>query len=77
MSHLNFNAPATCPQCRKVYPPDLLPQDEPDAEEAFNEWKAGELIQRVWPGATSIQREQLQTGICSDKCWDEFLGPER
>jgi len=25
-------------------------------------------------GGTAIQREQHQTGICSDKCWDEFLG---
>ena len=23
---------------------------------------------------TAIQKEQHQTGICSDKCWDEFLG---
>ena len=23
---------------------------------------------------TAIQREQHQTGICSDKCYDEFLG---
>ena len=25
-------------------------------------------------GGTAIQREQHQTGICSDACWDEFLG---
>ena len=25
-------------------------------------------------GGTAIQKEQHQTGICSDKCWDEFLG---
>ena len=25
-------------------------------------------------GGNAIQREQHQTGICSDKCWDEFLG---
>jgi hypothetical protein len=23
---------------------------------------------------TAIQREQHQTGLCSDECWDEFLG---
>jgi len=23
---------------------------------------------------TPTQREQHQTGICSDQCWDEFLG---
>jgi hypothetical protein len=25
-------------------------------------------------GGTAIQKEQHQTGICSDTCWDEFLG---
>ena len=25
-------------------------------------------------GGTAIQREQHQTGICSDKCYDAFLG---
>ena len=25
-------------------------------------------------GGTAIQREQHQTGICSDECWDAFLG---
>jgi sarcosine oxidase delta subunit len=28
----------------------------------------------VAAGGTDIQREQHQTGICSDKCWDEFSG---
>ena len=31
------------------------------------------LIQNVWPRATSTQREQLQTGFCSDACWDNYL----
>ena len=28
----------------------------------------------VKAGGTPIQKEQHQTGICSDKCWDDFLG---
>ena len=54
-----------CPNCGKTYEPDLqpIPGDT-------------RLIQYQFPSATAIQREQLITGICSDKCWDEFLGPE-
>jgi len=26
------------------------------------------------PNGTATQREQLISGICSDKCWNEFLG---
>jgi hypothetical protein len=46
-----------------------------DFDKKFWQWKNERaLIQTVWPNATAIQREQLQTGICSDKCWDQFLG---
>ena len=62
-----------CPSCGKSYTPDLMA--EPEWREKFQNWKYGrQLIQNVWPNATPIQREQLQTGICSDKCWDDFLG---
>lgn len=64
----------TCPNCRKTYTPELLQQ--PDAQVKLMQWKSGTLIQRVWPQATPAQREQLITGMCSDKCWNEFLGPE-
>lgn len=65
-----------CPSCGKTYTPDLM--KDPLFDEKFEAWKYGRIvIQRVWPDATPIQREQLQTGICSDKCWDNFLGPER
>ena len=31
-----------------------------------------QLEDAVANGGTAIQKEQHQTGICSDKCWDEF-----
>ena len=63
----------SCPSCGKVYTPDLCKQE--DFDEKFEKWKYdGELIQNVWPDAAPFQREQLQTGICSDECWDKFLG---
>lgn len=63
---------ATCPNCGKIYTPDLAHTS--DFEDRYAIWRGGVLIQRVWPDATPDQREQLQTGICSDKCWNEFLG---
>jgi len=33
-------------------------------------------IQEQFPNSKPWEREQLITGICSDKCWNEFLGPE-
>lgn len=62
-----------CPNCQKEYVPELTLQ--PGFDDKFWEWKhERKLIQNVWPHSTPTQREQLQTGICSDKCWDEFLG---
>ncbi len=60
-----------CPQCRKIYLPELI-----NDADGIKRWQEGELIQNVWPSATTIQREQLKTGLCSDKCWDLFLGVE-
>jgi len=55
------------------YTPDLAKR--PDFEARNKQWRVErELIQNVWPKATTTQREQLQTGICSDKCWREYLG---
>ena len=51
-----------CPHCRKVYEPVL------------GERKTTLLIQEEFPKAKSWEREQLITGICSDECWDKFLG---
>jgi len=53
-----------CPACGKEYTP-ILKRKKP--------WLS---IQDEFPNAPSWQREQLLSGICSDKCWDKFLGPE-
>lgn len=53
----------TCPNCGKVYSTDLDPPDNDPR-----------LIQQIFPEAEPWQREQLQTGLCSDKCFDEYLG---
>jgi hypothetical protein len=61
-----------CPNCKKQYVPDLA--KSPDFTSKRTTWRAGRLIQDVWPEASTIQREQLLTGICSDECWDKYLG---
>jgi hypothetical protein len=55
-----------CPNCRKWYEPVLGERKQPEL-----------LIQQEFPDAMAWEREQLITHICSDKCWDEYLGPER
>jgi len=37
-------------------------------------WQHGEHIQYVWPEWTPTQREMLMTGMCSDECWNKYLG---
>jgi len=61
MINLNSNGEIKCPNCNKLYKPILKRKD-------------GELIQVTYPNATKEQREQLISGICSNKCWEEFLG---
>lgn len=51
-----------CPACRKAYKPEL------------GERNPNMLIQQQYPHATPAQREQLVTGLCSDKCWKRYLG---
>lgn len=53
----------TCPNCKKVYETVL---DRPEGD--------NRPIQQIFPDAPSWQREQLISGICSNECWDEFLG---
>ena len=51
----------TCPNCGKEY-------------ETILERKDNTLIQLQYPKAPAWKREQLISGICSDKCWKEYLG---
>lgn len=63
-----------CPICKQDYVPNLV--KEPGFAIKFLQWRGGELIQNVWPKSTAIDREQLQSGICSDKCWDSLFGED-
>jgi hypothetical protein len=54
-----------CPVCHTAY---LIEVDE----DKFERWQAGEHVQDVWPEKSTIQREQLISGVCSDECWDEL-----
>ena len=53
----------TCPNCGKVYKTEL---ERPDGDDRG--------IQNIFPFEPSWKREQLLSGICSDKCWNQFLG---
>lgn len=50
-----------CPNCKKMYKPILQRQTDL-------------LIQNEFPNATSEEREQLISGLCSTDCWNKFLG---
>jgi len=52
-----------CPNCEKIYEPELGRRKHPEL-----------LIQEEFPNAEPYQREQLVTGLCSDECWDKYLG---
>jgi len=56
-----------CPQCKRAYETELEYPSRDDRQ----------LIQDIYPDALPYQREQLQSGICSDRCWDEYLQPEQ
>ena len=49
-----------CPNCKKKYSPALRPNKA---------WTTGVSVQDAYPDAKPWQREQLISGICSDKCW--------
>lgn len=55
----------TCPNCRKNYETEL------DAKPRNKRTKP---IQNLFPDAEPYQLEQCITGICSDKCYDQYLG---
>jgi len=50
-----------CPNCNKEYTTVLDRKD-------------GRGIQEQYPNAPAWQREQVISGLCSDECWNEFLG---
>ena len=56
-----------CSQCKRIYETELPERPKGDRRS----------IQDIFPEALPYQREQLQTGICSDKCFDEYLQPEQ
>lgn len=53
----------TCPCCGKTYQTVL-------------DRKNDKTIQDQYPNAPRWQREQLISGLCSDECWDRFLGTD-
>lgn len=75
-----------CPNCSKAYTP-VLELGEPGKVALWRHARAqgpvqllnrgAKLIQEEWPHSTGEEREQLITGICSDKCWNNYLGPEQ
>lgn len=50
-----------CPNCEKWYDTEL-------------DRKTDQNIQVEFPNEPAWKREQLISGICSDECWDQFLG---
>jgi hypothetical protein len=58
-----------CPYCGKVTTVTL------DSDKVAR-WVVGENIQHVWPEMSATERETLITGMCSDECWNKYLGPE-
>jgi len=52
-----------CPNCKRKYEPMLAIRRKPSIP-----------VQKQFPRASAELREQLISGICSNKCWDKFLG---
>lgn len=50
-----------CPNCKKEYETELNRLDD-------------RPIQQQYPNEPAWKREQLISGLCSDKCWNWFLG---
>ncbi len=69
MIRVNEDGTVTCPQCNKTYLVELA--QRADWAGKFSLMKTN-TIQKVWPTAMEYQREQLTTGLCSDKCWNDF-----
>jgi len=52
-----------CPQCHTHYKPVLGERPKGD----------NRPVNQIFPNAKPFEREQLITGLCSDKCWNEYL----
>ena len=63
----------TCPQCKEKYTPDLISSDS--YGEKYILWMDGTGVEEVWPDAEPYQREQLISGMCSNKCWSDLFPP--
>lgn len=61
MIDLDEEGMVLCPHCDKRYKPVLKRLDDRNLQEQY-------------PNAERWEREQLISGICSQKCWDEYLG---
>lgn len=59
----NDEGKTICPNCKKAYWPTLGERKHEHL-----------LIQEEFPDARPIEREQLLTGLCSDACWNAYLG---
>jgi hypothetical protein len=57
----------TCPNCHRV-------TDITIEAGKLQAYQSGTHIQYVWPEWSPIQREQLITGMCSDECWNKYIG---
>ncbi len=60
----------TCPNCKRNYKP-VLPGRDPFA---FLDYQRGKHLHQAFPHALPFECEQLISGLCSDECWDDFLG---
>jgi hypothetical protein len=69
MSHKDdlITVQTTCPNCKKNNYIQVT-------YDKFQAWQSGEHIQYVWPEWSPMQREMLVTGMCSDECWNKYLG---
>lgn len=55
-----------CPMCRRMYETVL---NKPEGD--------NRPVQQIFPKAPAWQREQLITGICSNRCWEEMTGVQK
>lgn len=67
MSTILYTTPA-CQVCEKR-------SEVPLDAERFEKWKAGELVQDVWPEMNADRREVLVTGT-HPECWKKLFGEE-